>query len=104
MTEQKKLALLRKRNDELTKKVDSLIEKLGAANAEKEHYESYNNELAQIKSEFEKVLATAAEKQMEYDRLIAQAKVLKQEIYNRGFKVKIPFFTKVRLFFIMHKR
>lgn len=104
MNEKKKLALMRKKNDELNQKLDSLVEKLEAANAGREHYDECNKELVQIKSEFEKAIDATLKKQMEYDRLIAQAKTLKNEIYNSGFKVKIPFFTRIRLFIIKHRK
>ena len=104
MTEKKKLALMRKRNDELSKRVNELIGQLESANATKENYTEYSKELEKIKLEFDSAIKDIHQKQEEYTTLITQTKELKRKIYNSGSKVKIPLFTKIRLFIIMHKK
>ena len=104
MTEKKKLALMRKRNEELSKKIDTLMAQLETANSEKENYAEYSKELEKIKSEFENAIKTIHSVQEEYEDLISKAKIIKREVYESAKGVGIPLFTKIRLFAIKHRK
>lgn len=108
MTDKKRNELLRKRNDELSRRLEAVTDQLkyeiSELKEEKEGLKKYVSSVDEIKREFEDLILEISRKQEEYDRYISQAKAMRKIVFNSGHRVKLPFFTRLRLFFIKHKR